>query len=243
MCALSALNLAYNGSSTMEVALQHYHQALSAKSTASNPDELLHGGLFLRHFLLFIYDICLPKPHTSDSTDMWTIHLSHLLRISTLRYDRFGHEPHGYLLWVLCELDMYACLLGSGNCDFMSNVLQHNMLPPVDQQVPFEGDSSSGTHPANDISGFDEILVLNQAIVVQTAKLARIAQHFRNEAAQGSTIAPGTIATWQVNVTQLQTELNAIWLRSCPSSLATDDSRAGDKLPARVRYVFEHVSV
>lgn len=223
--------------------MQHYHQALSAQTTASSPDELLSGGVFLRHFLLFIYDICIPMRDDSGDTDMWTIHLSHLQRIATLRYERFGYEPHAYLLWCICELDMYACLLGSGNCNFVRTILQHNMLPPLDQQLPLVVASLLGTYLANETSTFPDILALNQAIVIQTAKLAQIAQTYRNEAMDSDKISPGTTARWQAGVSQLQNELNAFWTQTYPQYLDSEDPRAaGEELPSRVRYVFEHVS-
>lgn len=223
--------------------MQHYHQALSAQSTSSRPEELLSSGVFLRHFLLFIYDICMPIPDDSGGTDMWTIHLSHLQRIATFRSERFGYEPHGYILWCICELDVYACLLGSGNCDFVQTILLQNMLPPLDQQVPSVMPSLPGSYLADELSTYHEILALNQGIIIQTAKLAQMAQSFRNEASVTDTVAPGMTARWQAAVLQMQNELDAVWTQAYPQYLHSDAPRAAEKLPSRVRYVFEHVGV
>ena len=182
-------------------------------------------------------------PDESGDNDMWTIHLSHLQRIATLRHDRFGYEPHAYLLWCICELDMYACLQGSGHCDFVRTILQNNMLPPLDQQVPLAVSSFSGAYQIDETTTFPDILALNQAIVLQTAKLAQIAQSFRNEAAEGITVPPSTAARWQATVSQLQTELSTFWTQAYPRYLDPDDLRTSEKLPSRVRYVFEHVSL
>lgn len=222
--------------------MQHYHQALSTQTTASNPEELLSSGVFLRHFLLLIYDICIPMPDDSIGTNMWTIHLSHLQRIATMRHERFGYDPHAYIIWCICELDMYACLLGNGSCDFIRTILEQNILPPLEQQVPFVAPIISGPSPSDEMSSHQDILALNQAVVIQTAKLAQIAQTFRSEAtASGDMIAPGTTARWQATVLQLQREMVTLWTQAYPQYLNVNDPRAGERLPHRVRYVFEHV--
>lgn len=223
--------------------MQHYHQALSAQSTSSSPEEFLSSGVFLRHFLLFIYDICMPIPDDSGGSDMWTIHLSHMQRIATFRWERLGYEPHGYILWCICELDVYACLLGSGNCDFVQTILSHNMLPPLDQQIPLVAPSVSGSYLADDLSTYHDILALSQGIVIQTAKLAQMAQTFRNEAMMTDPVAPGTTGRWQAAVSQMENELDTVWTQAYPHYLNPNDPRAAEKLPSRARYVFEHVGV
>lgn len=221
ICAISALNLSYMGRSTMVEATTHYHQALSLQTSGSNPDDLLSDGTLLRHFLLFIYDICIPMPNEEGGADMWTIHLSHLQQIMTLRHERLGREPHAYILWSICELDTYACLLGSRTCEFVRTILQQNMLPPLNQQIPYSAVSVSGTYMANEMSLFPAILGLNQSILLQVAKMAQMAQSFRQEASQRYPVSPGTYAKWQANVTQLQTELNSFWAHMYPEFLVS----------------------
>lgn len=220
ICAVSALNLLYNGRSTMEEALQHYHQALSPQATSSSPDELFSDSAFFRHFLLFIYDICIPMQNEGGA-DMWAIHLNHLRRIVTMRHERFGRDPHAYILWFICELDMYACLLGSGSCEFIRTILQHNMLPPLDQQIPPIAASLSGPYLANEIHVFPAILNLNQGVLIQTAKLAQLAQSCRIEAADRNSVSPGVYARWQASVSQLQVELSSCWAQAYPEFLVS----------------------
>ena len=220
-CAISALNLSYEGRSTMEEALQHYHQALSSQTSVSSPDELLSDGAFLRHFLLFIYDICIPMQNEEGGGDMWAIHLNHLQRIAILRHEALGREPHGNLLWTICELDVHACLLGSGNCDFVRTTLQQNMLPPLEQQIPSTIVSTSGCYLPDEVNILPPILKLNQDILIQTAKFAQTAQAFRREASDRNSISPGLYARWQANVSQLQAEMNSIWARGYPEYLVS----------------------
>ena len=241
ICAVSTLNLAYSGRSSLEEAIQRYTRALSAM-TASSSDDLLSDGVFLTHFLLFIYDICIPMQSDNGGADMWASHLHQLHRIATSRHERLGHEPHAYILWSICELDMYACLLGSGNCEFVRTVRQYNMLPPLDQQIPSLDPSVSSPYLANEASFFPSILALDRGLVIQTAKLAQSAHMFRNEAANSNSVSPGVYARWQARVTQLQSELSTLWIQSYPGFLDPESPEAGQKLPSRVRYVFEHVS-
>ena len=241
ICAISALNLSYRGQASLEEAMQHYHQALSAQATATHADDLISDGVFFRHFLLFIYDICIPLHSDNGGADMWAEHLNHLRRIATQRHARYGHDPHAYLLWSICTLDMYACLMGSGDCGFIRTLLRHNMLPPLERQIPSSGSVARGPYLPNEVQIFPDILELNQGIVIHTAKLAQTAQTFRKEAASRSAVSPGTYARFQASVSQLQNELLSFWNDYYPEFLGPESAQAGVNLPPRVRAIFEHV--
>lgn len=221
--------------------MQHYHQGLSTQTNAPGADDLLSDGVFLRHYLLFVYDICIEAPDDQQDSELWPIHLQHLQRIATLRRERLGRDPHGYLIWSICELDMYACLLGSGNCDFFRSIMKHNMLPPLDQHIPSVSLPPTGPYLACEATIFPSVLSLNQGIVLRTAKMAQIAQSFRNEASHGGPIPADIHARWQATVSQLQSDLSTFWLQSCPPFLEAENPRSAARLPERVRYIFERV--
>lgn len=174
---------------------------------------------------------------------MWRIHLNHLQQIATLRHDRAGRDPHAYILWSICELDTYACLLGSGNCDFFRTILQHNMLPPLDQQIPLPAPSLASPYFPDEMSTLPRILSLNQGVLVQTAKMAQAAQRFRAEATSREVVSPGQYARWQASASQLQSELASFWVSSCPEYLDPENPQSAEDLPSRARYVFKHVSL
>ncbi len=229
----------------MEDALQHYHLALSSVKTVSNHDhdDLATPGVFLRHFLLFVFDICLSTSGDTEGTNTWPIHLDNLRQSAILRHQLHGPEPHAYLLWYICELDMYACLLGSGTCDFMRTIISHNMLPPLEQQIPLSMPSTPVVLLPEESTIFPDIFALREVVVIQTAKLAQAAQSFRREALEIRVITPGTMAMWQASVSQLQNELSTYWTQAYPHYLGLENAQAGEQLPSRVRYVFEHVSL
>nr|POE63455.1 hypothetical protein CFP56_04358 [Quercus suber] len=242
MCAVSALNLAYAGLSSLEVAMQHYQEALISSVDPTKVDDMLSDGVFLRHFLLFIYDICVPMAIENGGATMWGEHLRHLLRLAIARRQRAGHEPLGYIVWTICELDMYACARGSGNCAFMSAVIQQGMLPELHEQIPRLGFELGTPYQADEVQVFPAILALNQRIVIQSAELARQRAGFgANDAAQGSKpTSPGHHAQWQAAASQAQSDLLSTWSKCYPSFLEPESVQAGHDLPPRVRFVFEH---
>ncbi|KAK3116576.1 hypothetical protein LTR53_002944 [Teratosphaeriaceae sp. CCFEE 6253] len=235
ICAISALNLSYNGRASLEEALQHYQSALSAPESPTTAEELVSDGVFLRHFLLFIYDICVPMDADHGGDVMWAQHLNHLRSISLQRHRRFGRERYGYVLWSICELDLYACLLGSGDCEFANTIIENGMVPPLEAQVPAAASSSSYL-PA-EIQVFPIIQGLHQGVIMSAIKIAQQAQQFRTISIRPS---PGAQARLQAGVIRLQHEILTSWARSYPEFLGPESPQAGYSLPPRVRYVFEH---
>lgn len=225
--------MAYGARSTLEEAIQHYHSALSAGAT---PDDLLADGVFLRHFLLFIYDLCMPM---TDDNNMWADHLNHLKQIALQRKQRLGREPHAFIIWSVCELDTYACLMGSGDCEFVRFVLHNNILPPLEQQIPVV--NLSAPYRPEEAAIFPAILAVRQNMLVYTAKLAQLAQACRREAAGPEAQSADTHAKWQAAIAHAQGELNTSWTEAYPDFLPQDPVQAGRNLPSRVRFVFEHV--
>ena len=143
--------------------MQHYHQALSLDTAGL--DSVHSDASFLRHFLLFVYDICMPVHDDNSDADMWAIHLNHLQRIATSRDKKFTSHTQAVLIWCICELDMYACLLGSGQCDFLRTIIQLDMLPPLHQQMPVSSLSRTDMHFTPEASSILDVLALNQAYV------------------------------------------------------------------------------
>lgn len=176
----------------------------------------------------------------SDDSNMWADHLGHLKRIALSRYQQPGGEPRGFIIWRICELDTYACLLGHGTCEFIRHVLQNNMLPPLEQQIPAA--SPAAPYMSNEAAVFPAILNLRRNVMIYTAKMAQLAQTLRAEAASRRAISPGAYARWQAATAQAQSELSTAWAQAYPDFLAPESPEAGHSLPHRVRYVFEQVS-
>ncbi|EME39143.1 hypothetical protein DOTSEDRAFT_75032 [Dothistroma septosporum NZE10] len=244
ICAVSALHLAYSGRSSLEDAMQHYHQALAASATATSPNDLISDCVFFRHFLLFVYDICIPMQN-EDGANMWAEHLNHLRRIAAQRRGVFNNDSYSHTVWVIMELDIAACLLGSGNCDFVRTIMDQGLLPPLAQQIPSSSMSpGQGAFSPEEAHIFPPILALNQSIVLQTAALAQTAQRYRLEARSRDTApSPGTWARLQANSAQLQGDMHTTWQRYCPEYLVPYLFQTGVNLPERVKIVFEQATL
>ncbi|KAK1085588.1 hypothetical protein LTR33_002011 [Friedmanniomyces endolithicus] len=237
VCALSALNLSYSGRVSLEEALQHYQDALSVASSPSTADDMLSDGALLTHFLLFVNDICVPMDADHGGDVMWAQHLNHLRYIAVQRHNRLGREPYGYILWSICELDMYACLLGSGTCDFAKTIIENDMLPSLEAQIP--ATATTGPYLQSEVRIFRMIQRLNEGVVLNAIKVAQHAQQYRTTSSHHP--SPGATARLQANVSRLQTDLLTHWSQCYPSAyLGPESPQAGLNLPSRVRYVFEH---
>lgn len=219
ICALSALNLSHNGRARSDAAPLHYGQALAPLTAATSPEVLMSNGTFLSHILLFIYDICMPMQHDETAMNMWAIHLDHLQRIAVLRHQMLGPEQHGYLVWMICELDVYACLLGRGDCSFVRKVVEHDMMPILEKQLPTSATPTLSPYAANEVAVFPAILALRQTMLLQLAGLAQAARTFRQQAEESLSVSPGMYANWQAAVSQLQGQLAAAWAQAYPPFL------------------------
>ncbi|KAF7188344.1 C6 finger domain transcription factor nosA [Pseudocercospora fuligena] len=243
MCAVSALNLSNNGRATLEDAMQHYEKALSASAAATTPHDLLSDGVFFRHLLLFVYDICIPTEAGDDDTNMWAGHLTHLRLLAMQRHQLRNHAPYAYALWTICQLDMYACLMGSGGCEFVETITRNNMLPPLEHQIPPQAlvmSPGAGPFHPHEMQIFPPVLRLNEGIVLRAAKLAQTAHNFRQEVKGPGPIPPGTYAQWQAATASLQNDLHTFWQQAYPVNLGHDTIAASNALPERVRAVFDN---
>ncbi|PPJ57570.1 hypothetical protein CBER1_10528 [Cercospora berteroae] len=245
LCAISALNLAYSGHSSLEEAMQNYHQALAASSASSMANDLLSDGVFFRHYLLFVYDICVPMQSDDLGSDMWAKHLTQLQRIAVQRHHHHrGQELHAYTIWNICELDIYACLMGSGTCEFLRTIIQNNMLPHISQQVPSLTIGHTPQPGSRDEQLFSAILRLNEGVLLRAAIIAQRAQTCRagmvNDQ-QAALLSPGRLAHWTAIAAQAQHDLLAFWQHAVPAQLASESTNPNTigELPDRARTVFE----
>jgi hypothetical protein len=253
ICAISALNLAYKGVSSLEEAMQHYHRALDAHTAASAPQNLLSDGVFFRHFLLLVYDICLATNTGADGeVAMWAEHLNQLRWLATQRHAiGASGDSYAYTIWKIYELDMYACLLGCGNGNFVQTMINERMLPAPELQIPMGtavGLISIGPTPfaLNEMASFPAILGLHQIITAHVAQIAVTAQRFRTESQENEVAPPAMVARWQATTVQLRAAMNDAWLQAYPQQhvgLLDASPILAANLPERVRLMFENVGL
>jgi hypothetical protein len=77
-------------------------------------------------YILTILQIAAAEPNGSN---LWSHHLSRLLHIAFLRRAKYGQEPHPFILWWVCHIDLYALFSGAGTGEFVQAIIDHQMLP------------------------------------------------------------------------------------------------------------------
>ncbi|OJJ47443.1 hypothetical protein ASPZODRAFT_14899 [Penicilliopsis zonata CBS 506.65] len=125
--AVSALSLATQEPGQQASALQHYQQAFPLlQSSLQSTQDLSSDGLFLTHFLLLVYEISCAEPNTSN---LWSHHISRLLNIIFMRRSVYGTERFPFVIWWVCNFDLYALLSGASNGEFVGAMVAHHLLP------------------------------------------------------------------------------------------------------------------
>ena len=179
MMALSALSLAHQDGERRLDALQHYQQALPALSQHLRREEdLSSNGVFLTHFLLLIYEIAAAEPGGSN---MWVQHINQLLRISLMRRDVFGGERYPFIIWWLCNIDIYAMMSGAGTGEFVGSMLKNDMMPPPSFHLYPLGLDGSSIIYSEESETLPTILQLNYEVTVLAARLGLLAVELGND--------------------------------------------------------------
>lgn len=182
MMAVSALSLAHQESERRLDALQHYQQALPAlSSTLRSAEDLTSDGGFLTHFLLLVYEIAAAEPGGSN---LWVQHIAQLLRISLMRREVFGGERYPFIIWWVCDIDIYAMMSGAGTGDFVGTMLKNDMMPPPSFHLYPLGIDGSSIVYSHETDTLPLILQLNYEITVLAARLGLLAVELRHEAVE-----------------------------------------------------------
>ena len=65
----------------------------------------------------------------SDGPSLWSHHISRMLEITFLRQSAFGVERFPFVIWWICNIDLYALLSGAGTGAYVKTVLESDLLP------------------------------------------------------------------------------------------------------------------
>jgi len=239
MMAVAALSLSSQDENERLAALQHYQQALPAlQNSLRSPQDLSSDGAFLTHFLLLVYEIAAAE---AGHSNLWSQHLSTLLRIALLRREVFGGERFPYVVWWICNIDLDALFSGAGTGEFIGSMLNNDMIPPPSFHLyPLGVDGSSVVY-SDEVDTLPTILQLDYEVTIIAARLALLAQEFR----QGSGFDnPDLMQKEQVTrirqsqVFELQEALRQLWAAPGVIMIAHDL----DALPDRSKQLYEHAA-
>ncbi|RMZ92691.1 hypothetical protein DV736_g66, partial [Chaetothyriales sp. CBS 134916] len=239
MMAVAALSLATQDEREWLDALGHYQQALPAlQSSLKSPDDLSSDGAFLTHFLLLVYEIAAAE---ADHSNLWSQHLSTLLRISLLRREVFGGERYPFIVWWICMIDLDALFTGAGSGEYVGAMLKADIIPPPSFHLyPLGMDGSSVVYP-NEVDSLPTILQLDFEVTVLAVRLALLAQEFRQDATfgkNGSQQRDRDTRIRQSRIFELQEQLRQLWAAPAVMMLGQNTNH----LPTRSKRLFEHTS-
>jgi hypothetical protein len=240
MMAVSALSLSRHGGKERLDALQHYQQALPAlQSSLRGPDDLSSDGAFLTHFLLLVYEIAAAE---TGHSNLWSQHLSTLLRIAILRRELFGGERYPFVVWWICNIDLDALFSGAGTGEFVGSMLNNDIIPPPSFHLwPLGLDGSSVVY-ADEVESLPTILQLHYEITILAVRLALLAQELRHDSSISHSIPTQktqTLRTRQDRIFDLQDGLRQLWLN--PGVMMVKEKKP-EQLTDRARQLLENAS-
>lgn len=243
MMAVAALSLAQQDGTARLDALQHYQQALPAlQFNLRSADDLYSDGGFLTHFMLLVYEIAAAE---SGHSNLWAQHLSTLLQISLARREYFGGERYPYIIWWICNIDLYALFSGAGSGEFVGTMLNNDMIPPPSFHLYPLGIDGSSIVYAEEVQTLPTVLQLNYEVTLLAVRLGLLAQEFRKEvtvARVADGITPQQhqydVKLRQTRVYELQEALRHLWASPAIAALFPQLGQSDD-VPPRSRQVFE----
>lgn len=177
ICALAALSLIREDDAYRAQASEHYRIAFEAQPS---PDDLLADNVLLRNFLLLVYYMCGGSTHHLGEQTQWADLLEPLCFIVSLRSQNLQLDRFAYITWTTARMDMYACLLGHGNCSFFRMLVNKRILPESAVLVPNPGESHDRRHTnltllhqGATVVCFCYIVLVNSGIIALTLSLLR----------------------------------------------------------------------
>lgn len=177
-------------------------------------------------------------------SNLWSQHLSQLLRIVILRHELYGRENYSFVIWWTISIDTHSILTGSGRGDFVKTMLASDMLshPSIlGQASNFDFDDTSVASTAH--SG-PSMLVFHRNILIIAARLGLLAREMRHSVAQSygrqNQASRAEIIQRQHRVEQLRGSLRETWELQAPTIDAM--GYCNEDVPIHSRGIFEHVS-
>lgn len=239
MMAVAALSLARQGASERLDALQYYQHALPAlQSSLRSPEDLCSDGAFLTHFLLLVYEIAAAE---AGHSNLWSQHLSTLLRIALLRRKVFGGERFPFIVWWVCNIDLDALFSGAGSGEFVGWMLNNDIIPPPSFHLyPLDHDGSSVVY-ADELDSLPTVLQLDYEVTILAIRLALLAHEFRQDItfnAADVVQRDQAIRIRQSRIFELQEALRQLWVTPGVTMITQSD----ETLPFRPKQLYEHAA-
>ncbi|KAL8635945.1 MAG: hypothetical protein Q9228_006609 [Teloschistes exilis] len=242
LMALCALGIAHRSGIQNLDSLQHYQQALPClQKTLRSPEDLSSDGALLTHFTLLLYEIAAAAPRGSN---LWSQHITQLLRIFVLRSEMHETEPYSFLLWWICNIDTHALICGTSDGELVEAMLQYNMFPVADNIIQLNGTGECYNPVTEEAHAMPVILNFNRKIEILTCRLGLLRRNLQREAdnlsRRGLKMSRSDMLERQRRVSDIQHALRRTWNEQMPPHIMA--GLRGNTLPTRARGIFDNVS-
>ncbi|KAE8389980.1 hypothetical protein BDV23DRAFT_156080 [Aspergillus alliaceus] len=229
MMALSALSLARQGSDLNMAAMNRTHQDYPlSQNVLHRSEDLLSDGVFLTQFLLLVYEIMAAK---LNEPVLWSHHISRLLEITLLRQSAIGVERYPFLIWWVCNIDMYALFSGAGTGEYVRTVIESDLLPGPESILSSIASSGPGAIDSLELNIFTFMLRLYKDVFSLAVRLALKISEMKNLSSTYTQTPTGL----QQQAAELYGELKRLW--ESPDVLFWNENRS--RLSKKLQNILE----
>lgn len=216
--------------------------SLLSESVRSQDIDLQSDGLFYLHFILLVCDAC----NLIDDDNLWHRHVHHLTQsiITRRRQNNTPSESLDYMVGLALWLDTQAALSGRDSGAGLLRAHVNNDLFPATTPARELQVSPFGHFPASEEDMLVQLLPFGKDALTMLGKLGTIALSMRNEilSPHSQQAAQQLLVARQRTVRQFHVDLYEFWNRAHPPFLPLEDPTARQRLPPRLRHVYDSVS-
>ena len=177
----------------------------------------------------------------AEHSNLWSQHLSTLLRISLLRREVFGGEIFPYVIWWICNIDLDALFSGASSGEYVGAMVNNDIIPPPSFHLyPLGLDGSSVVY-ADEVEVLPTVLQLDYEVTVLATRLALLAHEFRHDTTFSNTDIMDreqAIRDRQSRIFEFQEALRELWVTQAVVMV----NQKADALPTRPKQLYEHAA-
>lgn len=153
----------------------------------------------------------------------------------------FGGERFPYVIWWIFNIDLDALFSGAGSGEFVSSMLNNDIIPPPSFHLFPLGLDGSSVVLADELDTLPTILQLDYEVTLLAARLALLSHEFRNDEAfffSDQLHRDQATRIRQSQVFELQEALRQLW--AAPGVMML--SQHLDAFPDRSKQLYEHAA-
>lgn len=157
-----------------------------------------------------------------------------------MRISQFGSEQYPYIVWLVCNIDLYALLSGAGTGEFLKAMLDNNLLPSSGSQLyPVAPSGHSVIYP-EEHDTLPSVLHFNHETFLLASRLAFLAADLRRQSDEyhtGSPRSPNQSCDPKRRLYEIRDSFHRLW--DCPQAHYLCENMK--VLPQRSREVLQNV--